>query len=83
MSTYTGRYVSSHGSTYNGVPLRVGETVVTATVEGVVGEATVTVRTGPPATVRLLRDSVPISDSGSTIRCSLSASSRASDTGIP
>ena len=25
MSTYTGRYVSSHGSTYNGVPLRVGE----------------------------------------------------------
>jgi arylsulfatase A-like enzyme len=25
MSFYTGRYVSSHGSTYNGVPLRVGE----------------------------------------------------------
>ena len=25
MSTYTGRYVSSHGSTYNGVPLRIGE----------------------------------------------------------
>ncbi|WP_159592330.1 alkaline phosphatase family protein [Chelativorans xinjiangense] len=25
MSTYTGRYVSTHGSTYNGVPLRVGE----------------------------------------------------------
>ena len=25
MSTYTGRYVASHGSTYNGVPLRVGE----------------------------------------------------------
>ena len=25
MSTYTGRYMSSHGSTYNGVPLRVGE----------------------------------------------------------
>lgn len=25
MSAYTGRYVRSHGSTYNGVPLRVGE----------------------------------------------------------
>ena len=25
MSFYTGRYVSSHGSTYNGVPLRIGE----------------------------------------------------------
>jgi arylsulfatase A-like enzyme len=25
MSAYTGRYVSSHGSTYNGVPLRIGE----------------------------------------------------------
>jgi arylsulfatase A-like enzyme len=25
MSTYTGRYVASHGSSYNGVPLRVGE----------------------------------------------------------
>ena len=25
MSFYTGRYVASHGSTYNGVPLRVGE----------------------------------------------------------
>ncbi|HEY4406801.1 MAG TPA: alkaline phosphatase family protein [Xanthobacteraceae bacterium] len=25
MSFYTGRYVGSHGSTYNGVPLRVGE----------------------------------------------------------
>ena len=25
MSFYTGRYVSSHGSTYNGVPLRLGE----------------------------------------------------------
>lgn len=25
MSTYTGRYVISHGSTWNGVPLRVGE----------------------------------------------------------
>ena len=25
MSTYTGRYVRSHGSTYNGFPLRVGE----------------------------------------------------------
>lgn len=25
MSFYTGRYVNSHGSTYNGVPLRIGE----------------------------------------------------------
>ena len=25
MSTYTGRYVASHGATWNGVPLRVGE----------------------------------------------------------
>ncbi|WP_068304580.1 alkaline phosphatase family protein [Pararhodobacter sp. CCB-MM2] len=25
MSTYTGRYVASHGSSYNGIPLRVGE----------------------------------------------------------
>jgi len=25
MSTYTGRYVTSHGSTWNGVPLKVGE----------------------------------------------------------
>ena len=25
MSTYTGRYVRSHGSDYNNVPLRVGE----------------------------------------------------------
>ncbi len=25
MSTYTGRYVASHGSSYNGVPLRIGE----------------------------------------------------------
>lgn len=25
MSTYTGRYVRSHGSTWNGIPLRVGE----------------------------------------------------------
>ena len=25
MSFYTGRYVSSHGSTYNGIPLRIGE----------------------------------------------------------
>src|SRR5690348_6374091 len=25
MSFYTGRYMSSHGSTYNGVPLRIGE----------------------------------------------------------
>ena len=25
MSTYTGRYVQSHGASYNGVPLRVGE----------------------------------------------------------
>ena len=25
MSAYTGRYVRSHGSTWNGVPLRVGE----------------------------------------------------------
>ena len=25
MSTYTGRYVQSHGATYNGVPLKVGE----------------------------------------------------------
>jgi len=25
MSTYTGRYVRSHGATYNQVPLRVGE----------------------------------------------------------
>jgi arylsulfatase A-like enzyme len=25
MSTYTGRYVSAHGSTWNGVPLKVGE----------------------------------------------------------
>lgn len=25
MSTYTGRYVSSHGATWNGVPLKVGE----------------------------------------------------------
>lgn len=28
MSTYTGRYVSSHGSSYNGVPLRVGEMTI-------------------------------------------------------
>ncbi len=28
MSFYTGRYVSSHGSTYNGVPLRVGEMTI-------------------------------------------------------
>lgn len=28
MSFYTGRYVSSHGSTYNGVPLSVGETTI-------------------------------------------------------
>ena len=25
MSTYTGRYVNSHGAQWNGVPLRVGE----------------------------------------------------------
>ncbi|MGB1177137.1 MAG: sulfatase-like hydrolase/transferase, partial [Candidatus Puniceispirillaceae bacterium] len=25
MSFYTGRYISSHGSTWNGIPLRVGE----------------------------------------------------------
>ena len=28
MSFYTGRYMSSHGSTYNGVPLRVGEMTI-------------------------------------------------------
>lgn len=28
MSFYTGRYVSSHGSSYNGVPLRVGEMTI-------------------------------------------------------
>ena len=28
MSFYTGRYVSSHGSTYNGVPLRIGEMTI-------------------------------------------------------
>jgi len=28
MSTYTGRYVRSHGSTWNGIPLRVGEPTV-------------------------------------------------------
>jgi arylsulfatase A-like enzyme len=28
MSFYTGRYVSSHGSTYNGVPLRIGEVTI-------------------------------------------------------
>src|SRR5687768_2585296 len=28
MSFYTGRYMSSHGSTWNGVPLRVGEITI-------------------------------------------------------
>ena len=28
MSFYTGRYVGSHGSTYNGVPLRIGELTI-------------------------------------------------------
>lgn len=28
MSYYTGRYMSSHGSTYNGVPLRIGEMTI-------------------------------------------------------
>ena len=28
MSFYTGRYMSSHGSTWNGVPLRVGEMTI-------------------------------------------------------
>jgi arylsulfatase A-like enzyme len=28
MSFYTGRYVSSHGSSYNGVPLRIGEMTI-------------------------------------------------------
>lgn len=28
MSFYTGRYMSSHGSTYNGVPLRIGEMTI-------------------------------------------------------
>src|SRR6478672_10786445 len=28
MSFYTGRYVSSHGSTYNSVPLRIGEMTI-------------------------------------------------------
>ncbi len=39
MSAYTGRYVRSHGSTWNGIPLRVGEPTLGDHIRGAGGRA--------------------------------------------